>query len=63
MVVFDCNVFCSGSKLRTLSHSDAAAIVLEYFAMELWLGVVEREYISYLNNKIHKRYDLPHGLR
>ena len=63
VVLFDYNVFCSRSKLQAFSHFDAAAVVLEYFAMELWLGVVERENISYLNNKIHKMYDLPRGLR
>jgi len=63
VVIFDCDVFGSGSKLWAFSYSNAAAVVLKYFAMELWLWVVEWENVANFDNEIHKRYDLPHRLR
>ena len=63
VMVFDSNMFGPRSELRTLGDLDAADIILKYFAVKFWLGVMKLKNGANFLHKIHKRKRLTHSLR
>jgi len=63
VVVFNGNKFGPWCKPRTFCNLDAATVVFEYLAMELWFGIVERKNIANFYHEIHEWDSFSHRLR